>query len=584
MTVKVSDYIVEFLVQNKINKVFGYVGGTITHLYDSLDKNEMIEIVNTIHEQGAGFAAEGYARVRGDTGVAIATSGPGATNLITAIGSCFFDSIPTIFITGQVSTKEYKYSKSIRQLGFQEIDIVNIVMPIVKYAVFIDNIHNLRYELEKACFLSREGRKGPVLVDIPSNIQFQKFNPTEEKSFYGSQEHKSFLIEKDIHDYISKSLDLVHNSKRPIILIGGGARVSKTGEILRKLLDRIAIPVVYSLMGKGVVADSYKYNLGLIGAFGSRCGNMALSNADLVLVLGSRLDGRQTGNIATFIKNATVIQVDIDRYELGAKISADLLVNTDVESFVRKLNNQSISINIGTWLAKVLNLKSSYPLTCGLDQKEIIPNKIMSKISKYLKTDDVICVDVGQHQMWAAQSLDIKGTQKILFSGGMGAMGFALPAAIGAVMASGGRSIVIVGDGGFQMNIQELEVVKRRGLSVKIFIFNNANLGMVRQQQEQYNYKNYIGTEKDYSVPDFKNIGNAYGIESHEASDINKIFDLIEKSLKNNKCEIINIKLTKDKNRLEPKLFPGRPLEDMFPYIDRQQLKAHMAIKPLNQQ
>lgn len=581
---KVSDYIVQFLVEQKIDKVFGYIGGAVAHFYDSLDKNANIEIVNTIHEQGAGFAAEGYARVTGKTGVATATSGPGATNLITPIGSCFFDSVPTLFITGQVNTYEYKYDQPVRQIGFQETDIVSIIKPITKYAVMVDDLANLRYELEKCHFLSQEGRKGPVLIDIPMNIQRSEFVLEEQQSFYASAEHKTYMKKSDIKNDLSNAIKMINASKRPIILIGGGARISDADVELYKFLQNNNFPLVYSLMGKDLIKDNYKYNLGLIGAYGNRYGNMALANADLILVLGSRLDTRQTGtDLKTFAREAKIIQVDIDKHELGSKVNADILIHSDVKTFLELLRQNSFTNDISQWQEKVLSYKEKYSSIIGIDQKEKIPNKIIHKIASHLNSYDAVCVDVGQHQMWVAQSLNTKDQQRVLFSGGMGAMGCALPTAIGATLGTEKRSIVIVGDGGFQMNIQELEIIKRRHLPIKIFIMNNTNLGMVRQFQELYFDKNYIGTKKDYSVPDFEKIGNAYGIPSSTASTNDEIYQKIEEMLADDEPALLDIRLIESMTTVEPKLIVNKPIEDMYPFLDRDEFAEQMIIKPLDE-
>lgn len=584
LSMKASDYIVQFLVEQKIDKVFGYIGGAVAHLYDSLDKNTNIEIVNTIHEQGAGFAAEGYARVNGKTGVATATSGPGATNLITPIGSCFFDSVPTLFITGQVNTYEYKYDQPVRQIGFQETDIVSIIKPITKYAVMVDNISNLRYELEKAYFLSQEGRKGPVLIDIPMNIQRSECDFEKQPSFYDSAEYKSYQHQDNIEKKLLDVVQAINTSERPIVLVGGGARISNADVELTQFLQANHFPLVYSLMGKDLIKDDYPYNLGLIGAYGNRYGNMALANSDLILVLGSRLDTRQTGtDLKIFAREAKIIQVDIDRHELGSKIKADILIHSDVKTFLKLLCKNSFPNDIAPWQKKVLSYKERYSSIIGIDQKEKIPNKIIHTIASYLNSSDTVCVDVGQHQMWVAQSLETKDQQRVLFSGGMGAMGCALPTAIGATLGTGKRSIVIVGDGGFQMNIQELEIIKRRHLPIKIFIMNNTNLGMVRQFQELYFDKNYIGTKKDYSVPNFEKIGNAYGIASFSASTNNEIYQNIEKLLSNDDPEILDIRLVKSATTVEPKLIVNKPIEDMYPFLDRDEFLEQMIIKPIDE-
>lgn len=581
MNIKISDYIIEFLLSKNINKTFGYIGGAIAHIYHSIDKYKEMEIINCIHEQGAGFAAEGYARITGKSGVAFATSGPGATNLITPIGSCYFDSVPTMFITGQVNTYEYKYDKPVRQIGFQETDIVSIIKPIVKYAVMVDKVEDIRYELEKAYYLSQEGRKGPVLVDIPMNIQRTEVDISSLKSFFDSNEYFELENNKKEKNNIAEVINLLKESKRPIVLIGGGVRLSNANVELLNYVEKYSIPVVYSLMGKDAISEDYKYNLGLIGSYGNRYGNLALANSDLILVLGSRLDTRQTGtSLDTFAREAKIIQVDVDKNELGSKIKIDIEINSDVKDFIATLNKYEINIDITEWLKKLKEYKNKFSSTVGFDNNLKIPNYVVSIISKYLQDED-ICVDVGQHQMWTAQSLNIKATQRVLFSGGMGAMGFALPASIGACIGSNKRTVVIAGDGGIQMNIQELEVINRRKLPIKIFVLNNKNLGMVRQFQELYFDKKYLGTIDDYSVPNFVDITKAYGIKARKIDNISKLEIELKDIFSSNEPELINIELPVEMTTVEPKLIVNKPIEDMHPFISKDELSSLMIIKPL---
>ena len=581
MNIKISDYIIEFLLSKNINKTFGYIGGAIAHIYHSIDKYKEMEIINCIHEQGAGFAAEGYARITGKSGVAFATSGPGATNLITPIGSCYFDSVPTMFITGQVNTYEYKYDKPVRQIGFQETDIVSIIKPIVKYAVMVDKVEDIRYELEKAYYLSQEGRKGPVLVDIPMNIQRTEVDISSLKSFFDSNEYFELENNKKEKNNIAEVINLLKESKRPIVLIGGGVRLSNANVELLNYVEKYSIPVVYSLMGKDAISEDYKYNLGLIGSYGNRYGNLALANSDLILVLGSRLDTRQTGtSLDTFAREAKIIQVDVDKNELGSKIKIDIEINSDVKDFITTLNKYEINIDITEWLKKLKEYKNKFSSTVGFDNNLKIPNYVVSIISKYLQDED-ICVDVGQHQMWTAQSLNIKATQRVLFSGGMGAMGFALPASIGACIGSNKRTVVIAGDGGIQMNIQELEVINRRKLPIKIFVLNNKNLGMVRQFQELYFDKKYLGTIDDYSVPNLVDIAKAYAIKARKIDDISKLEIELKDIFSSNEPELINIELPVKMTTVEPKLIVNKPIEDMHPFISKDELSSLMIIKPL---
>ena len=582
---KVSDYVIEFLVQNKIDQVFSYIGKN-AHLCDSIDKHDAINNVFTIHEQGAGFAADAYARVTGKTGVSTVTSGPGGTNLVTSIADCYFDAVPTMFIVGDLPPDECKGEKCIRQFGFQETDMVSIVKSITKYAVAIDDLHDLRYKLEKAYFLSQEGRKGPVLISLPENLQFKtEFYPDEENSFFDSDEYKK-MIENTHHNIdrdVETTAELINKAKRPVILIGGGVRQSLNADLeLKQFLDKTNIPIVYSLMGKDVIKHDYTYNLGFIGSFGNRYSNLTLANADLLIVLGSRLDYLQTGrNIDTFAREAKIIQVDIDQHELGLRLHIDLPVLLDVKTFLNKLNKDNFTLSIDTWQEKVLQYKERYPSEYGIDKKVRIGNKIISELSQHLRDDDIICVDVGEHQMLVAQSLKMKGSQRVLFSGGFGAMGFALPAAIGATLGTGRRAVVISGDGGFQMNIQELEVLHRRNLPIKMFIIDNASLHMVKLRQDTFLKGNCVGSKKDYSVPSFKKVGEAYGIKSHEvsSSNIEEIREIINKSLQNDDCEIIDIQLEGSMTTVEPRLDFNRSFEDMSPYLSREELEERMVIK-----
>jgi acetolactate synthase-1/2/3 large subunit len=541
-----------------------------------------MEMVNCIHEQGAGFAAEGYSRVTGNSGVAMATSGPGATNLITPIGSCYFDSVPTLFITGQVNTYEYKYDKPVRQIGFQETDIVSIVKPITKYAVMVNDISEIRYELEKAYYISQNGRKGPVLVDIPMDIQRNETDISKLKSFINSDEHKE--LEKKVFDNkIKDVIKSLNDSKRAVVLLGGGVRLSNAQEELLSWLKIYNIPVVYSLMGKDAISEDYAYNMGLIGAYGNRYGNLTLANSDLILVLGSRLDTRQTGtNLETFAREAKIIQVDIDKNELGSKIKVDIEINSNILDFINEIKVKKLTIDTEEWLKTLRIYKNKFSSIIGIDKNIKVPNLIISKISKYLN-DEIVTVDVGQHQMWVAQSLKTKNKQQVLFSGGMGAMGFALPSAIGAAIGSKKRVIAIVGDGGIQMNIQELEILKRRELPIKIFVLNNQNLGMVRQFQELYFDKKYSGTIDDYSVPDLVEIAKAYGLSSRNINDINNIDEELKDLFSTNRPELINIILDKTMTSVEPKLIVNKPIEDMYPFIEKEHLNSLMIVKPLEE-
>ncbi len=577
---KVSDYVTEFLVEQKIDRVFSYIGRN-AHICDSIDKYNKIENIFTIHEQGAGFAADAYARLTGKSGVVTVTSGPGATNIMTSLADCYYDSIPVFYIVGDVSLLECKGSQPIRQLSFQECDIVKISKEITKYSVQISSLDDICYEFEKAYFLSQHQRKGPVLISLPENLQFRTdFYPENEKSFFDSLEYKQCILKDNVlvkNNQIDAVVKLINNSSRVVILVGGGVRLSESIDELYKLLKKTNIPIVYSLMGKDSISSQYKYNLGFIGNFGTRYANFTIANSDLLIVLGSRLDNLQTGrDIESFIGDTKVIQVDIDKNELGARVNSDLLIQSDLKTFLQALNSKKIEPNLIAWKKRVLKYKKNYPSEYTLDGADRVGNQLMQKISEHLDNDDVVCVDVGEHQMLVAQSLDVKENQRILFSGAFGAMGFALPAAIGASLTTGKRAIVITGDGGLQMNIQELELIKRRDLPIKIIVINNASLHMVKLRQDAYLEGNSVGSQKDYSVPSFQKIAEAYGIKSYEVIAKEAIEKKIEECLQDNKAELLDIQISPEMTTVEPRLDFNRAFADMRPHLSRETFAQEM--------
>jgi len=580
---KLSDYVVEFLKENGVTTIFGYQGGAITHFVDSIYKAEGIKFISNYHEQASAFAAEGYARISGNVGVCTATSGPGATNLITGIGSAYFDSIPCLYITGQVNTYEYKRSPEIRQEGFQETDIVSIIKPITKYAVMITSEEKIKYHLEKALYLAKSGRSGPVLLDLPMNVQRAEINPGELIGFYETEEYRREIkIQVNIEE-VNSLIELIKKSERPVILAGGGIRLAKAEKKLGKLIELTGIPVVSTLMGIDSVKHEHKCYVGYMGAYGTRYSNLAVANCDLLIVLGSRLTTRQTSSITdSFAREAKIVHVDIDRNELNIKVKEDLSIECDLALFIDKVN-QNLSdsfckFNFSSWIDKINIYKKMYPsYQVQKNINEIEPNNFMNKISEILHPNSIICLDIGQNQIWASQSLKLRENQRLLNAGGMGAMGFSLPAAIGAFYALPNYKIVVItGDGGIQMNIQELQTIAREKIPVKIIIMNNKALGMIRHFQELYFESNYYGTIDGYSVPNFMKISEAYGIKSLKISDESQLSELKEK-LNDDASYVIEVEL-KNITYVIPKLGMGRPIEDQEPLLGREQLKENMII------
>lgn len=587
---KCSDHIVEFLAGQGVTSLFELSGGAIAHLLDSAGGRQDIRCVSMHHEQAAAFAAEGYARAGGGIGVALATSGPGALNLLTGIGSCYFDSVPCLFLTGQVNTYEFKFERPVRQIGFQETDIVSIVKPIVKYAELVVNPDNVRYVLEKAVFIAKSGRPGPVLLDIPMNVQRTHIDWDNQARFAGSDEHAALFREVAApcgDDVVREVAALIAAAKRPILLVGGGVRTGNATSELHSFMRLTGMPAVCSLMGLDALAGADSDCFGLIGAYGNRYGNLALANCDLLLVAGSRLDTRQTGTKPdTFARGAKIIHVDIDTNELNAKITADVAIRCDIKTFLRQMNDMLASVppmpSFSEWKSILRRYKSRYPDAAKAEPDgPIDPNAFMRLLSSVCRAGDIICLDVGQHQMWASQSFQLKRDQRLFNAGGMGAMGFALPAAIGAAMAvPGSRIVVIAGDGGIQLNIQELDTVKHLRIPVKIVVLNNNNLGMVRQFQDLYFGGRRQSTVEGYHCPDLSGIAEAYGLAAYRIDTWHHALETLKRALADDEPAFIEVQVDSE-SVVKPKLAVNRPIEDMYPFLDREELRSNMIVDML---
>lgn len=561
-----AEIIAKFLAEKGVTHAFDVAGGMIAFIEDAISKTKGVECSPNHHEQACGFAAEGFARMGKDFGMAMATSGPGATNLVTAIGSCYFDSVPVLFITGQVNTNELKKHKNIRQNGFQETDIVSVVKSLTKYAVMVTDPKEVMYQLEKAYFIMKDGRPGPVLLDIPIDTQRIPVQPEKLKHFFGSAEHKKLLKIKPVKGLsqkIKQLQSLLAKAKAPVVLIGGGVRTSETVHEAALFIEKNNLPTVTSLMGLDCVAADNKNYVGFIGSYGNREANIVLANADLIIVLGSRLDSRQTGSRKDFAVNATIVHVDIDPYSINTAIRSQLSFEMGLTHFFAAAKDIQTPKKTA-WFDFIGKVKNNF--TKLLPYKEgIDPNIFIADLSTVAKASSTVSADVGNHQMWLAQSWQTKLGQRVLFSGGMGSMGFGLPAAIGAYFAQPTNDLILIcGDGGFQMNIQELETIRRNKIPIKIFLFNNKSLGMVRGFQEEYFNSNFQSTVIGYSVPDFKKIAYAYDLD-YVACRGDKKADFA-KILQSTKPTLVEVDLDV-RTPMEPKVVFGKPLDDQFPFL-----------------
>ncbi|TDO21966.1 thiamine pyrophosphate-binding protein [Pedobacter duraquae] len=563
---KASDFIADFLQKKGIKNVFELSGGMITHILDSLYQNTDIKVVTMHHEQAAAFAAEGYGRVTGLPGIALATSGPGATNLLTGIGSCFFDSTPAIFITGQVNRHEQKGERAIRQLGFQETDIVSMATPITKACFRVDAADHLAKIFEEAFNIALDGRPGPVLIDIPMDVQRAQIcvNYVFDSVSFDSRSINPELLERMIVD--------LKSAKRPLILSGRGVKASNCQDKFNSFVKTCQVPVITTLLGLDTISFEDPLRVGFIGSYGNRWANIAFGESDVVIVLGSRLDIRQTGADTKFIENRKIYHVDCEAAEINNRIKNCVAIHADLNDFFAQISTlieNELFESPKIWLSYINKLRLKWPDVKELDPQGINPNVFMHQLSNKNSKAKAYLADVGSHQMWAAQSLEINDGQQFLTSGGMGAMGFSLPAAIGACFALDKEPVVvIIGDGCMQINIQELQTIVRNKLPVKIIILNNRTLGMIRQFQDTYFESRYQSTYWGYDAPNFEKVGIAYEIESRTISVEEEVVESVKWLWEGDnatKPQLLQVMIDPHTNTY-PKIAFGRPITEMEPF------------------
>lgn len=516
-----AEIILECILREGVNLVFGYPGGTILPTYDALHKYPQLHHVLVRHEQGACHMADGYARATGKVGVAIATSGPGATNLVTGIATAMMDSSPIVCITGQVPRGV------IGTDAFQEIDVTGITLPITKHNYLVTDIHELAYTIKEAFFVARTGRPGPVLVDVPKDVQNQKMEfeyPEGEIRLPGYRPPKTAS-----DDEVAQALELINSAERPMILAGHGIMMSGAVNELRELAERAGIPVALTLLGKGAMPENHPLVTGMMGMHGTAASNNAIQQADVLIALGMRFDDRVTGNVKTYSPNSKKIHIDIDPSEINKNIRVDLGIAGDLRAVLTQLIPGVKSTQHGTWINEIRDWQEDS------DERDIIKREtgnvlygaqVINDLWKFTGGDAVTVTDVGQHQMLEAQYYPHQRPASMVTSGGLGTMGFGLPGAIGAKMGRPEEEVwSISGDGGFQMTMCELATAVQENVGVKIAIINNGFLGMVRQWQELFHGRRY--NETHMFSPDFCKLAEAYGIPSRRVSTREEIEEAV---------------------------------------------------------
>ena len=543
--IKGARILLECLSRLGIKEIFGYPGGAVIPIYDELYSFKDIKHYFARHEQGAVHEADGYARSTGKVGVCLATSGPGATNLVTGIMTAHMDSIPLLAITGQVT------STLLGKDAFQESDIVGITVPITKNNYLVQDIRELPRILKEAYYIASTGRPGPVLVDIPRDIQLEEIPYDEFKKLYEQEfELEGYNPVYEGHKgQIKTAIKMIKDSKKPLIIAGAGILKGHAYDELKEFVDKTNIPVAMTLLGLGSFPANHELALGMIGMHGTTYANYAANEADLVIAAGMRFDDRVTGNPLKFLPNANIIHIDIDPAEIGKNKLIDVPIVGDLKNVLAELNQKIPKLSHTKWLDEVAKLKKKYSLTFRKTEEDIlIPQEILFEINKLTKGEVIVATDVGQHQMWTAQFIKFNNPYTILTSGGAGTMGFGLPAAIGAQVANPDKKVLaIVGDGGFQMTFQELMMVKEYNLPVKIFIINNSYLGMVRQWQELFNDRRYSSVDLSYN-PDFIKIGEAYGIKSIQLKTKKDLKKHLKKILESDEAVLVECIVEKEEN------------------------------------
>ena len=557
-----SDIIVECLLEQGADTVFGYPGGAVLNIYDSLYKySDKIHHIITSHEQGACHAADGYARSTGKTGVVIATSGPGATNLITGIATAYMDSVPLVAITGNVSRNLLGLD------SFQEVDITGITMPITKHNFIVQNVEDLADTLRLAFKIAGSGRKGPVLVDIPKDItamstEYTPMTATAPEPFAAPDEES-----------INKAAQLIAEAKRPYIYTGGGVISSNASAQLKQLAELCDAPVSSSLMGQGAYDETDRRYIGMLGTHGTVKAAYALNHCDLFIGIGTRFSDRVTGDTSVFGKNAKMIHIDIDPAEFNKNIDVCTTINGDVAEVLKKLNSKLTQKHNPEWCTEILDGDFGEPVQIGTEALPVTPQMVIEKLDELTNGEAIISTEVGQNQMWAAQYYDFKKPRHFVSSGGLGTMGFGLGASLGAKVGNPEKTVVnIAGDGSFAMNLNELITASTHGINIIQLVINNHVLGMERQWQRLFYNKHFSQTTLDARHIDYVKLGEAFNIKTFVIEKCEDIEPVLKNALEISKSApvMIEVRIDRDINVL-PMIPAGKPVVDPITHIDTEE-------------
>jgi acetolactate synthase-1/2/3 large subunit len=539
--------------------VFGYPGGQVLPIYDELYKNsDRINHIISAHEQGAVHAADGYARVTGDVGVVIATSGPGATNLVTGIANAYLDSVPLVVITGNVATP------LLGRDSFQEVDIIGVTLPIVKHSYIVKNIDKLQPVIREAFEIAKKSRRGPVLIDIPRDIQSAEgeYKQIAEKQERAAEKHQTECSEQGFSEAFAKAIELINASKQPYIYAGGGVVAAEAGEKLIAFSEKLNAPIGLSMMGITAVPHTYRFNLGMTGMHGRYAASKAKSEADLIIAIGVRFSDRATGNKEKYTEKCKIIHIDIDRAEFNKNIKADVEVHGDAAEIIAALHERVNPKNNPEWTALVESYQAEEK-SFNIVSDKMTPNNVIETVNGYTSPDTIIATDVGQHQMWIMQYYKFMKARTLLSSCGLGAMGFGLGAAVGGCVGAGRKKTVLwTGDGSFGMNLIELATAVSQKLPIVVIVMNNGVLGMVRQWQCRFYGERYSQTTLNRAT-DFVKIAEGFGARGYRAQSLEELKSILNDHFNSPTPIVIDCVIDKDE-RVLPMIPPGGSINDII--------------------
>ncbi len=567
-----AELFVKALKEEKVDTLFAYPGGQAIDLFDALYGKKEIDVILPRHEQALVHEADGYARSTGKVGVCLVTSGPGATNLVTGIATANYDSVPLVCFTGQVPT--YLIGND----AFQEVDTVGIMRSICKYAVTVRKREDLARIIHNAFYIAKSGKPGVVVVDIPKDIQLALGTDDYPKDI----NIRGYNPNTSVHmGQVNKAMEILGKANKPVFLIGGGVNIAHANELMTKLSETTGVPVVTTMMGKGAIPTTHELYVGNIGIHGSYAANTAIANCDVLFSIGTRFNDRITGKIEEFAKKATIIHVDIDPAAISKNISVDIPIVADAKIAIEAILKKAKKLNIDEWRNQISEWKETHPIKMEESEDILTPEYIIRKINKLYK-NAIITTDVGQNQLWTTQFIDIDNNKRLLTSGGLGTMGYGLPSAIGAKIACPDKDVIsISGDGGIQMNIQELATAVCQELPITVCIFNNGYLGNVRQWQEMFYNKRYSSTCLKYRkfcdknckdkskccpeyTPNFIKLAESYGCQAIRVSSKEEVEKAFKQAKKNKKSPTIIEFIIDDRLNVLPMVPPGNPLQDMI--------------------